>query len=129
MESQYTTHTAHYLKNKQTKKKRASPGFGICRVLRSDCLFPSMHFEGESTGNAIGSRGGAGRDLYGTVQATQTNPNTHICFNIKCTLNQTEKKSSTMHAKLSKRFKLKIGGSDRGQPCMTDGRLGFPFQV
>lgn len=67
----------------------------------------------------LGVEGGGGgicdvRNLiYGTVQATQTNPNTHICFNIKCTLIQTErkvKKSSTLHAKLSQRFKLNSWG-------------------
>ncbi len=93
-----------------------SPGFGICRALRSDCLFPSMHFGYGSAGNAIGSRGRRGS--YGTVQATQTNPNTHICFNTKCTLIQTErelKKSSNNACQIVKEIQV----NSRGVWAMT----------
>lgn len=66
MESQYTTHTGG--------KKRdgwESPGFRICRALSSDCLFPSKYF---GVGGNTSTRRAGG---YGTVQATQTNPNSN----------------------------------------------------
>lgn len=57
-----TTHWNHSTQHirhteKKTREGWVSPGFSICRALRSDCLFPSKHFGGESAGNAIG--GGA----------------------------------------------------------------------
>lgn len=71
LEWQYTTHRG---------EDRVFPGFSICRA---DCLFLSKLFGGGSTGSAVDMWA---QESYGTVKATQTNPNTPICLHEKCTL-------------------------------------------
>lgn len=52
------------------------------RALRSDCLFKTVFWSG-ATGNK-------GRGCYGTIQVTQTSPNTPVCYKIKRTLIQND---------------------------------------
>lgn len=60
-----------YGTQKEIREGYLSPGFSICRVLRSDCLFPLTFFfwGGRGAGRGVGVDLW-GEESYGTVQAT-----------------------------------------------------------
>lgn len=108
---------------KEIREGWVSPGFSICRALRSDCLFPLAFFRGG------GSREGSGRGLVGRgiIWHCTGNPDKskHICFNIftiKCTFdlkpNRVQRRMPNYHRDSSQL--LRSWGDDRRQQCMAD---------